>query len=134
MLDFFNRPQVYNKCGQTLAIGAVILRVVKKTLGADGTVVPDGYSVYSNTATIADGAYAVLTPSTTYSDTLSKNRAPEISGTVAVTAPASAAGTVDVKLQLSADGATWPDNGEGRSLYSYTFAAPGTVRKQFRIS
>lgn len=127
MLGATYRFTLHNACGQTLAANAVTVKPRRWKYGTDGSLTDEASGtadVLAQTATVANAAYKV---GTTQDNTTNKY----IGGffEITVTAPTSAAGNVTLRIERSVDGGTtWPDNGQGVEVKTFTFTAAGTKR------
>lgn len=131
MLAYHYRFTAYNACGQTVAIGGVVLKGRRWKFGSTGALVYEGSeaSLLSNASTIANAGYASSSGVDNSTDLF-------IGGDfeLTFTAPASASGDLTIYLDVSTDGGTtWPTNGLGVAVCTISVTASGTYTKAFSL-
>jgi hypothetical protein len=132
MLGATYRFTIQNTTGQTLAANAVTIKPRRWKYGTDGSLTDESSGtadVLSQTATVANAAFKT---GTTQDNTTAKY----IGGffEITVTAPASANGNVNIYAERSVDGGTtWPDNGSGEWVKTFSFTTSGTKRDTIEL-
>ena len=127
MLGPTYRFTAYNATGQALAANAITIKPRRWKYGTDGSLMDETVGtadVLGQTGTMANATYQA---GVTQDNTVNKY----IGGVfeITATAPASSDGDITVYLEQSADGgATWPDNGLGLWVSTFSFTDAGTKR------
>lgn len=131
MLAQSYRFTALNACGQTVAIGGVVVKGRRWKFDSTGALVYEATeaALLSNSGTIANAAYAS-------SAAIDNSTAIYIGGDfeVTFTAPASAAGDLTIYYEVSTDGGTtFPTNGLGVVACTFSVTASGTYVKAFSL-